>query len=97
MPHSIKAANGCRPHPLTGRVRGYPIRMLGLYLLQLPKQLIILGIRDERVIEGVITVIVMGDFFFECFQPFFHQSYSQAKTFLVRLSPAIKPASSRRS
>ena len=66
--HRLEFVQGRGPHPLGGGIRGGQAVFL-LQALQLGKQPVVLRVRDHRVIQDVITVIVVMELVPELFDP----------------------------
>ena len=51
-----------RAHPLGRRIGRDQLRMLLFEILQFPQQAIVLAVADLRIIEHIVTVVVIIDF-----------------------------------
>ena len=59
--HLAEALQGLRPHALGGGVGRHELRPAGFELLQLAHEAVVLGIRDLRLVEHVIEIVVVID------------------------------------
>ena len=57
----LKTIKRSSPHSLRWRVRGYQLRVLCFEALKLSDQSIIARVRDRRVVQHVIPVVVLFD------------------------------------
>ena len=64
--HLAKGAQRLAAHPLGRRLRGHQFRMRRLQRLQLTEQAVVLGIRNTRLIQHVITVVVRIQLIAQC-------------------------------
>ena len=61
MTHRLELLEGHGADPLRRRVGARELRMLGFQLLETAEEGVVLGVRDERVVEHVVAVIVVLD------------------------------------
>src|SRR5262249_3277395 len=61
VPHGLEAALRGGADALGGRVRGDQLGMCLLDRLQATEQLVVLGIRDLRIVEDVVAMVVVRD------------------------------------
>ena len=57
--HRLKPVRGPAPHPLGGRIRRDQFGVLLLQLLQLPEEPVIFGIGNLRIVQNIVTVVVI--------------------------------------
>ena len=49
----------CAPDPLSRRIRRYQLRVLGFQRLEFVEQAVVLDVRDARLVEDVVAVVVL--------------------------------------
>jgi hypothetical protein len=59
MSHGLKFIGRFGPNPLGRRIGGDPLWVPGFQVFQFPKQTVVLGIGDLRVVQDIITVVVI--------------------------------------
>ena len=69
MAHRLEFFQGRRPHPLGGGIRGHQLRVLLLQSGELLKQAVEFRVRDHRVIQDIVAVVVVIDLLPELFYP----------------------------
>jgi hypothetical protein len=75
MSYIGKGLEGFRPHPLCGRIRGYQFRPLLFQIDETSEEPVIFGVGDLRVVENMVSMVVISDLLPKGFDFFFHAGH----------------------
>jgi hypothetical protein len=90
MRHRFEPLTHLSGHPLCGRIRADEPGKCPLQFVQLPEQMIVGLIRDQRIIENVVAIVVIPNLMAKAFDSFSRFGFGHSVKLHVRVSLCLE-------